>query len=198
MYARNVPYIALLKIIASIPPDRCIFFGHLREHFVGSRGEFDSTFFLLRHQTLNFYLLIFAPHFLLCCDIVQHYTAGWGRAAIGSREGEAACRGFSACRDFSEAVCRGLSEAACRGFSDAACRGFGGGAQQCGDTVSSCPGHRCCHRGGRQRREAASSCHGGTWQRRCRLQKRQSGKAGIRPGQEQAQFVGAVGDREGG
>ena len=151
-----------------------------------------TLFFLLRHQSLNFYPLIFAPHFLLCCDIVQHYTAGWGRAAIGSREGEAACRGFSeaACRDFSEAVCRGLSEAACRGF--------GGGARQCEDTISTCPGHRCCHRGGRQRREAASSCHGGGWQRRCRLQKRQSGKAGIRPGQEQAQFGGAVGDREGG
>ena len=89
-----------------------------------------TLLFSLRHQTLNFYPLIFAPHFLLCCYIVQHYTAGWGRGAIGSREGEASCRSFS----------------------DAACCDFSGGARQCGDTVSSFPGRRCCHRGGRQRR----------------------------------------------
>ena len=33
-----------------------------------------SLFFLLSHQTLNFYPLIVAPHLLLWCDIVQHYT----------------------------------------------------------------------------------------------------------------------------
>ena len=170
---------SLSKIIASIPPDS-YFLGSLARAFclLGVR----LLFVLLRHRTLNFYPFIFAPHFLLCCDIVQHYTTGWGGGAVGSREGEATCRGFS--------------EAACRDFSETACRAFSGVARQCGDTVSSCPGHRCCHWGGRQRRESASSCHGCGLKRRCLLQKRQNGKAEIRPGQEQAQFSGAVGGRE--
>ena len=152
--ARNVPYISLFKIIA-FPPIGVFSWVTCEIIQFAVGGCSITLFFLLRHQTLNFYPWTFAPHFLLCCDIVQYYTAGWGRGAIGSRKGEAACRGFG------EAAFRDFSEAACRGFSEAACRGFSGGARQCGDTVSSCPGHRCCHRGGRQRREAASSCHGG-------------------------------------